>query len=120
MMIEIELTWALAVYSAILGLLIATIWLYTELSIRHPQRQLGKQFLWRCTFCGYRYLDEESHVISQCPRCTNLNSVEEREGAPSPNANREEPSDILTGTNIRNTSKRKRRGRARGPRRRSR
>ncbi len=57
-MIEISLTQALAVYSAVLGLTIGAIWLYTELSIRRPQRLLGEQFLWRCSFCGCTYLDE--------------------------------------------------------------
>ncbi len=44
-MIEISLTQALTIYSAVLGLTAAGIWLYTELSIRRPQRLLGRQFL---------------------------------------------------------------------------
>jgi hypothetical protein len=115
-MIEIELTWALAFYSIVLGVLIGAIWFYTELSVRHPQRQLGKQFLWRCVFCGYSYLDEESHEISECPRCSNLNSRAEKDGFGQSRPKNEDPSDILAETSTRNTSKRKRRGRARGPR----
>ena len=76
-MIEIELPQALALYSILLGLLAAGIWLYTELTVRRPQRRLGQQFLWKCTFCGCTYLDEHAEKLSQCPRCQNFNSANE-------------------------------------------
>ncbi len=116
-MIEIELPQALALYSILLGLLAAGIWLYTELTVRRPQRRLGQQFLWKCTFCGCTYLDEHAEKLSECPRCQNFNSAGEasvfqindtgahQSPAPDPSA--------------RNTSRRKRTGqRTRGPRRR--
>jgi phage FluMu protein Com len=117
-MIEIELPQALALYSILLGLLAAGIWLYTELTVRRPQRRLGQQFLWKCTFCGCTYLDQHAEKLSKCPRCENLNRADEaavfeitdsgaRKATPPP-----EPV-------ARNTSRRKRTGqRTRGPRRR--
>ena len=117
-MIEISLTQALAIYSAILGLTVSGIWLYTELSIRRPQRHLGEQFLWRCTFCGCTYLDEGAQRVSQCPRCESFNAVEE--AASRANATRlDETPQTAEALPGRNTSRRKRRHqRRRGPRRR--
>ena len=77
-MIQIELPTAIAVYSAVLGLLVAGIWIYTEIFVRRPQRYLGKQFLWRCTYCAFIYLDEGARQIPKCPQCASFNSVEER------------------------------------------
>lgn len=117
-MIEISLTQGLAVYTAVLGLTIGGIWLYTELSIRRPQRHLGEQFLWRCSFCGCTYLDAGARRISKCPRCESFNAVEEathRVNLPQIEAPNEAP-EAAAG---RNTSRRKRHHqRRRGPRRR--
>ena len=115
-MIEISLTQALALYSSVLGLTIGGIWLYTELSIRRPQRHLGEQFLWRCTFCGCTYLDEGAQRFSQCPRCESFNAVEE--ATSKANATRFEAAlETAEAADGRNTSRRKRHHqRRRGPR----
>lgn len=119
MMFELPLSYALAIYSAVLGVLALGIWLYTELSVRRPQRKLGQQFVWRCTFCGCSYLDELAESLSQCPRCENFNTAEEAAVAgtnkpPAPMVDTREPDE-----NRKNTSKRKRPNqRTRGPRRR--
>lgn len=84
-MIQLELTTALALYSAVLAALGAGIWIYTEFSVLRPQRNLGRQFLWRCVYCGYSYLDEHADRLSQCPRCESYNTVEEKEGRQDPN-----------------------------------
>ena len=120
-MIQISLTAALAMYSAILGLMVLTIWTYTELVTRHSYRVLEKQHLWRCVYCGYVYLDEEAEALSPCPQCQSINSSEDKharyvktrrnkaskQAAPAPNERR------------RNSSQRKRpHQRRRGPRRR--
>ncbi len=76
-MIALELKWALLLYSSVLGLMALFIWLYTELTVRRPHRYLGKQYLWRCTYCGYTYLDEFGDEMSQCPRCESFNSAAE-------------------------------------------
>lgn len=121
-MITIDLTTALALYSAILGLGVLAIWLYTALTVQRPQRALGKQFLWRCSFCTFVYLDEENEAISQCPRCESFNQAADRmtrapglqatPAAPRPPAPEEEAP-------RRNPAKGKRPGaRRRGPRRR--
>lgn len=115
-MIEIELKWALVLYSGILGTIGLFIWTYTELSVRRPQQYLGKQFLWRCTFCGYTYLDESDEEISKCPRCESYVTANDAQArfvpvdAPEPEPERDAG---------RNTSRRKRHHqRRRGPRRR--
>ena len=117
-MIEISLTQALALYSAVLGLTISGIWLYTELSIRRPQRHLGEQFLWRCTYCGCTYLDEGAQRVSRCPRCESFNAVEE--AASRANASlREVALESAEAAAGRNASRRKRHHqKRRGPRRR--
>jgi hypothetical protein len=116
-MIEIQLTTALAVYSLLLAFLGIAIWIYTELSVRRPQQNLGKQFLWRCTFCACTYLDESAQSISQCPRCASFNSPTD-DAAPHnlPEIPKTEAEDGVS--NVRGSSKRKRQGGKRGPRRR--
>jgi len=115
-MIEITLSQALALYSAALGLTVSGIWLYTELSVRRPQRHLGDQFLWRCTFCACTYLDEAAQRISQCPRCESFNAVEEATSR-SNTSHIEETPQTTEGLAGRNTSRRKRHHqRRRGPR----
>ena len=77
-MIQISLTTALILYSAILGCVALTIWIYTEMTVRRSHRVIEKQFLWRCVFCGYIYLDETADTLSRCPRCESYSSVEDK------------------------------------------
>jgi hypothetical protein len=116
-MIEIELKWALVLYSLILGAIGVFIWFYTELSVRRPQQYLGKQFLWRCTFCGYTYLDESVDRISKCPRCESFVAATDAQARFVPVDAPAEPAPLFDSG--RNTSRRKRpHQRRRGPRRR--
>lgn len=121
-MIEIELNTAILLYAGLVGGVALAIWLYTEFAVRRPQRSLGKQFLWRCVFCGYIYLDELEQTLSQCPRCESYNSAAEDQARfvaapPEPAPSRgEEPIEVSA---RRNPSRRKRPGqRRRGPRKR--
>lgn len=119
-MIEISLTTALIFYSALLGIFVLGIWAYTEISVRRSYYVLEKQFLWRCVFCGYTYLDEEAERISKCPRCDSFNSAEDRRARFVRVAVSDEPVPEFLPAQ-RNTSHRKRpHQRRRGPRRRSR
>lgn len=77
-MIQITLYNAIVMYSVVLGVLAGAIWLYTEITTRRSYRFLERQFLWRCGFCGYTYLDESSDTISQCPRCHSFNAPEDK------------------------------------------
>lgn len=77
-MIALELKYALALYSSIIGLMALFIWVYTEIAVRRPHRFLGKQYLWRCIFCGYTYLDEAGDELSQCPRCESFNAASDK------------------------------------------
>ena len=78
-MIALELKWALLLYSSVLALMAIAGWIYTEVTVRRPHRFLGKQYLWRCTYCGYTYLDESGDELSQCPRCESFNSASEEQ-----------------------------------------
>ncbi len=89
-MIPIHLTTALALYSGILFFLAIAIWVYTEIAVWRSQRVLEKQFLWRCVFCGYTYLDEEAEDVSRCPRCGSYNSVTDKHARAVPPRHRAE------------------------------
>ncbi|HOZ47353.1 MAG TPA: hypothetical protein PLO37_18940 [Candidatus Hydrogenedentes bacterium] len=120
-MIEITLTQALAMYSIALGLLIVIISIYTELTVHRYRRFLEKQYLWRCVFCGFTYLDEGAATISQCPRCQSYNSAEDKHArfvrVKSPAEEAPETAEE-TAAPHRNPSRRKRpHQRRRGPRR---
>ncbi|MBI4558041.1 MAG: hypothetical protein HY706_10715 [Candidatus Hydrogenedentes bacterium] len=119
-MIPLELPHALILYSSLLGVLILGIWIYTEIAVHRYQRVLGKQDLWRCIFCGYSYLDEEAETLSQCPRCHNFNSVEDKNARAIPlDSARTEPEPEPAHELRRNPSHRKRpHQRRRGPRKR--
>lgn len=119
-MIQLEIGEALVLYSGILMALAGGIWLYTEFSAWRAHRTLGKQYLWRCTFCGFSYLDENAETISKCPRCESLNSVEDK-NARVVSVHKEvyEGAEPEAPQPRRNTSKRKRpHQRRRGPRKR--
>ena len=64
-MIPLSVTQALIIYSVIVGGLVLGIWLYTEISVRRPQRSLGKQFIWHCNICGFTYLDDEAQGVHE-------------------------------------------------------
>ena len=115
-MIEIELKWALVLYSGILAAIGLFIWSYTELSVRRPQQYLGKQFLWRCSFCGYTYLDETDEKLSKCPRCESFVAATDSQARFVPV---DAPVPVNEHDSGRNTSRQKRpHQRRRGPRRR--
>jgi hypothetical protein len=120
--IQLSLGTALWLYSGALLVIVLASWLYTELSVRRPQRALGKQFLWRCCFCGYTYLDESASSLSECPQCGSFNSAGDKRARVVPG---EEPPMVPAraaqsgDASSRNPSRRKRPGqRRRGPRRR--
>jgi len=117
-MIQISLTTAVMFYSTLIGLFVLGIWVLTEISARRKYFILEKQFLWRCLFCGYIYLDEEAEKVSRCPRCESYNSTEDRHAKYVTVHHEEEPVPVAD-TAARNTSHRKRPHQARrGPRRR--
>lgn len=123
-MIQISLTTALALYSAILGIAAFAIWLFTEMREQHVYRTLEKQHLWRCIFCAYVYLDEAAVTVSECPRCGSYNAIDDKHARyiKAPKTLRKERAERETPQEQRrNPSRRKRAGaRRRGPRRRSR
>jgi hypothetical protein len=119
--IPLELKWALLLYAGILGAMALFIWLYTELTVWRPHRYLGQQFLWRCTFCGYTYLDESDDRFSACPRCHSINSADDPHArfVPARAGTSPEPAPALDADIRRNPSHRKRpHQRRRGPRKR--
>ncbi|MCC6488944.1 MAG: hypothetical protein IT364_15705 [Candidatus Hydrogenedentes bacterium] len=121
-MIALELKWALLLYSSVLALMAIAGWIYTEVTVRRPHRFLGKQYLWRCTYCGYTYLDESGDELSQCPRCESFNSASEEQTrfvpVKTPTGKQAERTEERKDEPRRNPSHRKRpHQRRRGPRR---
>ncbi|MBN2311611.1 MAG: hypothetical protein JXR94_21715 [Candidatus Hydrogenedentes bacterium] len=121
-MIELQLGEALALYSMLIGVLFFAIWIYTEVASFRIRRKLEKQYLWRCVYCRYTYLDEGGGRLSECPRCKSINAADDK-GArfirTAPQA-QEATADKEEGpSKQRNTSRRKRpHQRRRGPRKR--
>ncbi len=73
-MIQISLTNAIFVYGAVMVVVFVLLYTTSELRARNVYRVLEKQFLWRCSYCGFLYLDEDSLALSQCPRCESFNA----------------------------------------------
>lgn len=122
-MIEISLPAALVVYSAIIVIGAFAIWFYTEVTTRRAYLVLEKQYLWRCIFCSYVYLDQDAVKHSQCPQCHAINSLEDAGARYIPASKRAlaETVPLEKQETRRNPSRGKRPGaRRRGPRRRGR
>ncbi len=121
-MIHISLTTAFIVYSLVLATIFMVLYLYTETRVRQSQQKLAQQFLWRCVYCGFTYLDEEASVVSECPRCHSFN--DEAEVRPKALHSRGDDTEAITAGESfdearRNPSRRKRpHQKRRGPRRR--
>ena len=77
-MIEISLPAALILYSAIIVAGAFLIWLQTEVVTRKAYLVLEKQYLWRCTFCSYIYLDNDAVRHSTCPQCHSINALDDK------------------------------------------
>lgn len=74
-MIEITFTSAVLVYGAFILAGFMFLYMISELRARHVYRVLERQFLWRCAFCSFLYLDEDAATLSQCPRCGSYNTI---------------------------------------------
>lgn len=77
-MIQISLTAALIVYSAVIVAGAFLIWLYTEITTRRAYLVLEKQYLWRCVFCSFTYLDTDAVTHSTCPQCHSINTLQDK------------------------------------------
>ncbi len=121
-MIEISLPAALIIYSAIIVAGAFFIWLYTEITTRRAYLVLEKQYLWRCVFCSFVYLDQDAVKHSTCPQCHSINSLKDEKARYIPvskELKKDAPHEEREGR--RNPSRGKRPGaKRRGPRRRSR
>ena len=114
-MIEISLYTAIGLYGSVIIAGTLTMWIYTEVTAQRVHRVLESQNLWRCSFCGYTYLDERADEMSRCPRCASFNRLSD--AGVKPYAVKEPPREEREPRG-KNTSKSKQRGaRSRGPRR---
>lgn len=122
-MIEISLPLALILYSTAILAGAFAIWLYTEITTRRAYLVLEKQYLWRCVYCSYVYLDQEAVKHSTCPQCHCINSLADKAARYIPvpkHLKLEEPQGPVQESR-RNPSRAKRPGaRRRGPRKRGR
>lgn len=75
-MIVITLYQFVLIYAGVLLLSAAGLWLWTELRLHRRREELGRQFRWRCAFCGFVYLDDASDRHSECPQCHSINMPE--------------------------------------------
>ncbi len=120
-MIQLQLTHAVVLYAAVVGVLAIAIWIYTELSVTRSRTVLTKQHLWRCTYCGFSYLDDSGVPVTRCPRCENLNGSQEAQDRLVAAGHEPEASDQANVDTRKNPSRGKqKRGKRRGPRRKSR
>ena len=123
-MIQIGLTTALLLYGSIIVIGAILLYVISELRANRVYRVLEKQFMWRCAFCGFLYLDENAGDISQCPRCESFNTGKEAQDKavvntrPAVPEETDETHDVDKEEPRRNPSRRKRHGGRRGPRRR--
>lgn len=74
-MIQITFSSAVLVYGAVIIAGFMFLYIFSELRARHVYRVLERQFLWRCSFCSFLYLDEDAATLSQCPRCGSYNTI---------------------------------------------
>jgi phage FluMu protein Com len=120
-MIQLQLTHAVVLYAGIIGILAIAIWIYTEFSVTRTRTKLTKQHLWRCTYCGYTYLDDSGVSVTRCPRCENLNGAQEAQDALviTKSATEQNAHDQIDTRKNPSRGKQKR-GKKRGPRRKSR
>ena len=119
-MIQLQLTHAVVLYAGIVGVLAIAIWIYTEFAVTRTRTMLTKQHLWRCTYCGFSYLDDSGVPVTRCPRCMNLNGSSDAQDprvAIRQSERKEEPH--TEGRKNPSRGKQKR-GKRRGPRRKSR
>ena len=73
-MIQIGLTTAMFIYGTVIVVLAIFLYFVSELRAARVYHTLERQFLWRCAFCNFLYLDESAAHISQCPRCESYNT----------------------------------------------
>ena len=122
-MISISLSAALIIYSIIVFVGAVGIWLYTEITTRRAYLVLEKQYVWRCVFCSYTYLDTKATKHSKCPQCESINSLKDSKArfVPLSGVSLDDDTESDHQDSRRNQSKGKKKGaRRRGPRKRSR
>ncbi len=120
-MIQLQLTHAVVLYGAVVVFLAIAIWIYTELRVTRVRTVLTKQHLWRCTYCGFSYLDDSGVPVTRCPRCENLNGSQDAQDALVAAGHSADTPDQHQLDTRKNPSRGKqKRGKRRGPRRKSR
>ncbi|MCX8066129.1 MAG: hypothetical protein N3G21_13335 [Candidatus Hydrogenedentes bacterium] len=74
-MIEISVTWAFIIFSLLVLILSAILWYFSEVNARRIYSFYKDQYVWKCSYCAFVYLDTESEEISKCPRCNSFNVI---------------------------------------------
>lgn len=80
-MIEISVTWAFIIFSFVILLVSAVLWYFSELNVRKIYNFYKEQYVWKCAYCAFVYLDADSEEISQCPRCSSYNVAYQEAGS---------------------------------------
>lgn len=74
-MIEISVTEAFIIFSFVILVISVVLWYLSEVSARRIYSFYKEQYVWKCSYCAFVYLDTESEEISQCPRCNSYNVI---------------------------------------------
>lgn len=71
-MINLDFSFAIAVYFVILIGIILLIWMFSRKE-KDRDLSLDPKFIWFCSICTYTYVNTREEVFSICPRCGNYN-----------------------------------------------
>jgi len=71
-MIEINFSFAVALYVIILLVTILSFWLLGKKE-KNKELFLNQKFIWFCSVCTHTYINTKEDTISVCPRCGSYN-----------------------------------------------
>lgn len=72
-MINIDFSFALALYTFISVDIILAFWLFNRKKPKDKDLSLDPKFIWFCSVCTYTYVNTKEDAISVCPRCGSYN-----------------------------------------------
>ena len=71
-MINIDFSWAVALYLIFLVSLMLLVWLGKNKE-KDKDLSLSPECIWFCSICTYTYVNTKEESISVCPRCGSYN-----------------------------------------------
>ncbi|MBU4472631.1 MAG: hypothetical protein KJ842_00525 [Candidatus Omnitrophica bacterium] len=71
-MINIDFSWAIALYICLFLNFILAVWLFNKKQ-SDKDLSLDPRFIWFCSICTHTYINTKEDIISICPRCGSYN-----------------------------------------------